>query len=152
VLGLLALKHARLKMAQDTVELLTDLLHRGEADPSVRHLARIVEQIYVSVKSAEEVRRLVAAASRKGYHEVEVGYMTYGQELLKQGREEGLEQGSLRHSQDVLARLLSRKFGLADAERERIMACEDQNALDAALDEIIDADIKSVVLARLPQQ
>ena len=156
VLGLLALKHARLKMAQDTVELLTDLLHRGEADPSVRHLARIVEQIYVSVKSAEEVRRLVAAASRKGYHEVEVGYMTYGQELLKQGREEGreegLEQGSLRHSQDVLARLLSRKFGLADAERERIMACEDQNALDAALDEIIDADSKSVVLARLPQQ
>ena len=111
---------------------------------SVRHLARIVEQIYVSVKSAEEVRRLVAAASRKGYHEVEVGCMTCGQELLK--------QGSLRQSQDVLARQLSRKFGLTDAQRERIIACDDQSALDAALDGIIDADSKSVVLARLPQR
>jgi predicted transposase/invertase (TIGR01784 family) len=154
VLGLLALKYARLQMAQHVVDLLTDLLHRGEADPAVRQLVRIVEQVYVAVKSEAEVRRLVAAATRKGYHEVEVGYMTYGQQLLKQGREEGreegLEQGALRRSRDVLARQLSRKFGLTDAERERIMACEVQNALDAALDEIVDADSKATVLSKLP--
>ncbi len=154
VLGLLALKYARLQMAQHVVDLLTDLLHRGEADPAVRQLVRIVEQVYVAVKSEADVQRLVAAATRKGYHEVEVGYMTYGQQLLKQGREEGrevgLEQGALRRSRDVLARQLSRKFGLTDAERERIMACEDQNALDAALDEIVDADSKATVLSKLP--
>ncbi len=64
VLGLLALKHARLQIAQHAVELLTDLLHRGEAEPPGRHLAQIVEQVYVAVKSAVEVRRLVAEASR----------------------------------------------------------------------------------------
>ena len=84
----------------------------------------------------------MAAASRKGYHEVAVSYVTYAEELL--------EQGSLRRSRDILARLLSRKFGLTDAERQFIMVCEDPNALDAALDEIIEADSKSVVLAKLP--
>ncbi|TVQ26614.1 MAG: hypothetical protein EA382_05015 [Spirochaetaceae bacterium] len=62
--------------------------------------------------------------------------MTFAQVMLDEGRSEGLEQGiepgSLQRSREVLIRLLDRKFGLTDAERERIMACEDQSALDAA--------------------
>ncbi|TVQ18486.1 MAG: hypothetical protein EA382_17650 [Spirochaetaceae bacterium] len=157
VLGLVALKHSRLPLEPAATDLLTDLLHRGEADPAVRHLARVVQQVYFIVKSADEVKRLMVAASRLGYHEVEGGYMTYAQELLaegrneglKQGLEQGLEQGSLQRSREVLIRLVNRKFGLTDAERERIMACEDQSALDAALDEILDAGSKAQVLARL---
>ena len=49
----------------------------------------------------------------------------------------------------MLIRLVDRKFGLTDIERERISACEDQSALDAALDEILDAETKTQVLARL---
>lgn len=79
--------------------------------------------------------------------------MTYAQEMLAKGRNEGLEQGmeqgSLRHSREALIRLVDRKFGLTDAERERIMVCHDQGALDAALDEFALADDKAQVLARL---
>ena len=61
-----------------------------------------------------------------------------------------MEEGSLQHSREVLIRQLDRKFGLAAAERERILSCEDQTALDAALDEIITADGKASVLSKLP--
>jgi len=161
VLGLVALKYSRLRLELAAMDLLTELLHRGEADPAIRHLARVVEQVYVNVKSSEEVERLMAAASRLGYPEVEGGYMTYAQEMLAKGRnegleqgmeqgmEQGLEQGSLRRSREVLIRLVDRKFGLTDTERERIMVCDDQGALDSALDEFALADDKAQVLAKL---
>ena len=72
--------------------------------------------------------------------------MTYAQEMRKQG----LEEGSLQRSHEVLIRQLDRKFGITDAERVRIMSCEDQRALDAALDEFALAETKTQVLARLP--
>ncbi|TVQ28533.1 MAG: hypothetical protein EA382_01815 [Spirochaetaceae bacterium] len=158
VLGLVALKHVRLKLEDATAEILTELLHRAHADPTTRHLARVIEQVYVIVRSAEDVKRLMTAASRLGYYEVEGDYMTYAQELLaegrteglKQGLEQGMEKGSLQRSREVLIRLVNRKFGLTDAERERVMVCDDQNALDAALDEFALADTKAQVLARLP--
>ena len=132
------------------MELLTELLHRAERDPAARQLARLVEQVYAQVKSAAEVRQLAAAASRKGYHEVEGGYMTYAQEMRREGLQEGRQQGSLQRSREVLARLVERKFGLTDAERERIMACEDQQAMEAALDLILEAESKEQILAMLP--
>ncbi|TVQ18488.1 MAG: hypothetical protein EA382_17660 [Spirochaetaceae bacterium] len=153
MLGLLALKHARLDLEEPAAQMLTELLHLAHADPAARHLARVVEYIYVTVKSEDEVDALMAAASRLGYHEVEGDYMTFAQVMLEKGRneglEQGLEQGSLQRSREVLIRLVDRKFGLTDAERERIVACEDQSALDAALDEILDAGSKAQVLARL---
>ena len=80
--------------------------------------------------------------------------MTFAQEMVEKGRNEGLEQGleegSLQRSREVLVRQLDSKFGLASAERERILSCEDQTALDAALDEIITADEKASVLNKLP--
>jgi hypothetical protein len=44
---------------------------------------------------------------------------------------------------------LTRKFGLADAERQRIRGVEDTAALDAALDELVVADTKEAVLEKL---
>jgi len=154
VLGLVALKYSRLQLKQDAMDRLTELLHRGEADPAVRHLVRVVQQIYANVKSSDDVKRLMASASRLGYHEVEGGYMTFAQEMVEKGRNEGLEQGleegSLQRSREVLIRQLDRKFGLTAAERERILSCDDSAALDAALDEIITADAKPAVLNKLP--
>ena len=80
--------------------------------------------------------------------------MTYGEELLQEGLEKGLEQGidqgELIMQHAVLTRLLDRKFGVSDAERARIEACKDRDALDAALDEIVVANSKSAVLSKLP--
>lgn len=67
--------------------------------------------------------------------------MTYAPEML--------EKGSLQRSREVPVRLVARKCGLADGERDRTSACEDQAAPDAALDEILDADAKPQVLAGL---
>ena len=79
--------------------------------------------------------------------------MTYAEAKRKEGLEEGLrhgvERGALQRSRDVLIRQLDRKFGLTEAESERIMACADQASLDAALDEILDASSKAQVLEKL---
>jgi hypothetical protein len=75
--------------------------------------------------------------------------MTYAQEMRREGFQEGRQQGSLQQSREVLARLVDRKFGLTDAERERIMACEDRQAMEAALDIILEAETKEQVLAVL---
>ena len=50
----------------------------------------------------------------------------------------------------TLLRLVSRKFTVTDAERERILSCDDSAALDAALDEFALADEKASVLSKLP--
>lgn len=162
VLGLFALKHVRLRLVERTAELLVELLHRAEAEPALRPLVELIERVYVGTKSRTDVRRLVAAASRLRYHEVEGGMMTYAEELLKEGREQGLEQGllrgreqglergSLQRSRDILVRQLDRRFGLSDVERARIMGCEDAQALDAALDAFALAESKTEVLACLP--
>ena len=76
--------------------------------------------------------------------------MTYGEELLQEGLEKGIDQGELIMQRAVLTRLLDRKFGLSDAERPRIESCEDRVALDAALDEFALATSKSAVLSKLP--
>ena len=68
--------------------------------------------------------------------------MTYAQELL--------QTGQLTEKRSVLVRLLDRRFGLTDDEREGILSCDDPDALDAALDDVIVADNKESVLARLP--
>lgn len=142
VLGLVALKYSRLQLNQDATDRLTELLHRAEADPAARYLARVVQHIYAQVKDADDVKRLVAAASRLGYYEVEGGYMTFAQEMVN--------KGSLESRRETLARQLNRKFGLTDAERERISSCDDQAVLDAALDEFALAETKAQVLAKLP--
>ena len=150
VLGLVALKYTRLEMDEAAEELLTDLFHRGMADPRTRYLVRVAQQVYTLVKPEKVVDRLVAVATHKGYHEIEGGYMTWAEAKRKEGLEEGLEEGSLQRSRDVLIRQTDRKFGLTVSERERISACSDQGALDAALDEILDAQSKAQVLEKLP--
>ena len=75
--------------------------------------------------------------------------MTYAEELMTGGREEGRQEGRVIEKQDVLIRLLSRKFGLTDAERQLIQATDDTAALDAALDELVVAERKEAVLEKL---
>jgi hypothetical protein len=67
--------------------------------------------------------------------------MTYAEELETEGR--------LRGKQEVLIRQLSRKFGLADPERQLIEATDDTAALDAALDELVVAETKEAVIEKL---
>jgi len=60
------------------------------------------------------------------------------------------EKTVLANRQGILIRLLSRRFSLSDDERKRIESCDDRDALDAALDEMVVADSRESVLAKLP--
>jgi hypothetical protein len=71
--------------------------------------------------------------------------MTYAEELMTRGREEG----RVTEKQAVLIRQLSRKFGITDPERQLIEATDDTAALDAALDELVMAETKESVLEKL---
>jgi hypothetical protein len=73
--------------------------------------------------------------------EVQESYMTMADELM--------EEGKIEEKQQVLVRLLRKKFGLLEEERVRISAVHDPDILDSALDEIITAERKEEVLRLL---
>ena len=83
--------------------------------------------------------------------------MTFAQEIReegihlgeKRGLEKGETLGKIKDKQEILKRQLRKKFGLSEEEAARIDGIEDFEALDAALDEIIDAEDKQKVLERL---
>ena len=58
-------------------------------------------------------------------------------------------EGVLKARREVLVRQLTKKFGLSDVDRELIEATDNADLLGAALDEIIDAESKDQVLAKL---
>ena len=84
--------------------------------------------------------------------------MTYAEDLRQEGFkrgfnrgfEQGFEQSVVKSKQTILIRLLSRRFSLIESEHRRIESCEDRASLDTAIDEVVVADSKDSVLAKLP--
>jgi hypothetical protein len=105
--------------------------------------------VVAEVKSEEETDRFLAKAREKGYTEIEEDIMTFAEAKLKEGREKGLQEGTLKDKRDVVKRQLRKKFGLSEDEAARIDCIENLEALDAALDEIIDAGEKRQVMEKL---
>jgi flagellar biosynthesis/type III secretory pathway protein FliH len=107
------------------------------------------------------VQTFLAEAAKRHYHDTEEDVMSYAdvlkreglergiQEGLQEGLEEGRQEGRLQKTREVLIRLLDRKFSLTPADKQRIQSTQDPAALDAALDEIVVADTKEAVLAKL---
>jgi len=58
-------------------------------------------------------------------------------------------EGILKGRRDDLVRLLTKKFALSGDERLLVTQCDDLNRLATALDEILEADSKEQVLAKL---
>jgi predicted transposase/invertase (TIGR01784 family) len=153
ITGLLFLKYIKQRMTARIARTLLEVMRRAVDDPNAGELAAICYQVYVQVKERREMELLQTLARESRYAEVREDVMTYAEELLQEGLERGQLQGELRGElQDkhhVLARLLAKRFGLSDPERERIESCEDRDALDAALDEFAVAKSKEAVLAKL---
>jgi hypothetical protein len=72
--------------------------------------------------------------------------MTTAEKLIEQGLQRGLERGSLLNKKEILIKLISKKFGISDNDRSFIMTIEDKEKLDLALDEILFAESKDVLL------
>lgn len=69
--------------------------------------------------------------------------------LIEQGIEQGIEKGEIIDKQNVLIKLISRKFGVSDSEKIIIRETDSPEILDAALDIILFAKSKSEVISAL---
>ena len=67
----------------------------------------------------------------------------------QRGEQRGEEKGKLEDKQQVLTRLLERKFTLEQAEREEIAQTESAESLDVAIDTFVFATTKKEVLEKL---
>jgi hypothetical protein len=72
---------------------------------------------------------------------------SFAEKLIRQGKKEGEIKGK----QDVLIKLLRRKFGLQLSDEEMILSVTDESKLDAAAEAILDAKFKDEVLKLLGQ-
>ena len=126
-----------------------EVLQRAHEDPAAREISKLGMRLLATVKDRDEMEYLQTIARERRYDRVQEDEMTYAEELLQEGLEQGIEKGVLTDKRAVLIRQLSRRFSLSTSERRRIESCDDRDALDAALDEIVVADAKDSVLEKL---
>jgi predicted transposase/invertase (TIGR01784 family) len=76
--------------------------------------------------------------------------MTIEELILERGKVAGKIEGTIQEKQQVLIRLLEKKFGpLDDDNKQRVLDNRDGEKLDSAIDLILDADSVQVVLSPL---
>ncbi len=101
----------------------------------------IVYIYYTTEMGSDYLRERLKVISPEGGDEV----MTTAMKLIQQGHKEG----KLDDKQNVLIRLLDKKFGLPAEDKNLILSINNPDQLDAALDEIITAESLNQVLAKL---
>jgi len=71
------------------------------------------------------------------------------EKLIKQGEERGEKRGEIKGiikgKQDLLIRLLRRKFGLLSSDEKTIRSITDESKLDAAAEAVLDAISKDEI-------
>jgi len=154
VVGLVCLKYLRRKFTEEVVRILVEEIRRL---PAGSDLAKAIYSALAMVKERGEIEEFLERAREMRYTDIEEGVMTFAQEVReegihlgeKRGLEKGETLGKIKDKQEIVKRLLNRKLDLSEEEAARIDGIEDFEALDAALDEIIDAEDKQKVLERL---
>ncbi|MBA7658131.1 hypothetical protein ES703_66079 [subsurface metagenome] len=94
----------------------------------------------------EDLERELKASNFKKAGEV---YMTIAEKLEEEGIKKGKIEGEIQEKQQVLLRLLEKKFGLKDVEKEKILNTRDRIELDRAIDLLLDAKTTADVLKLL---
>ncbi|MCF7949751.1 MAG: Rpn family recombination-promoting nuclease/putative transposase [Spirochaetia bacterium] len=154
VVGLLSLKYIKYHFTESLVGFLLRELHRLPRESSFLH------EFYMTLlkfKAEEELQTFLRLAREMNYRDMEEDMKSYGQKLkeegrvkgLEEGRVEGLQDGRIEGLQDSLKRQLKKKYGLETEESVKINQIKDTAKLEAALDEILSAETKQQVLAKL---
>ena len=77
-------------------------------------------------------------------------FMTLEEQILERGKVAGKIEGTIQEKQQVLIRLLEKKFGpLYDENKQRVLGNKDGDELDGAIDLILEADSVEGVLSPL---
>ncbi|MFO7850271.1 MAG: hypothetical protein R6V67_09950, partial [Spirochaetia bacterium] len=106
-------------------------------------------KVLSQVKKEEEYKLLLGEMDKEGYTEEKERAMTYAEAAEKRGIERGIKRGIQKGEHNTLIRLLDKKFGLSEEERDLIRRSEDLENIEATLDEFVFAETKEQVLAHL---
>src|SRR6056297_2173620 len=138
------------KKMPEIIRILVEEVRRLPADSD---LAKAIYRVLAAVKERREIEEFLEHARKMRYTDIEEGVMTFAQEVREEGEKIGLEKGEtlgkIKEKQNIVKRQLRKKFGLSEEEAAQIDRIEDFEALDGALDEIIDAEDKQTVLDKL---
>ena len=109
-------------------------------------MPNLLEREYLKGKSAG-IMEGIAQGKYEGFAQGKHEGFTQGKhEGFTQGKHEGFSEGELQNHQNVMIRLLSKKFGLNNAEEEYIRRITSSEKLDKALDAIIEAQTREEVI------
>ena len=135
--ALLAMRHAFRPGATDVSAILNPAITEIVTE-AARQFFFALGTYLMRTSTGEERRVILQIVTAPRAREV---VMTIAEELQR--------EGALRDRQEVLVRLLTKKFGLTDGERSLIERTTDTERLTAALDEILVAGRKEQVLEKL---
>jgi hypothetical protein len=128
------------------LELTRQLLDLGYSDKNIPDLFRFLDWI---IELPEELDAVYYEESKEVMEEIMAFIFTPERVGLRRGLKEGMEKGRLNTEQSILMRLLEHKFGITEQERALILATEDSEVLERALDKVVDATSKDQVLGTL---
>ena len=140
--ALAALKHAFSPEPKDLKAALEPLRRLDATTDFLLGLLRYVVQTSPPAAEGDIIKVITRPRNRELV-------MTLVDKWLNEGRTQGRTEGTLNDRREVLIRQPAKKFGLNDEERRLIEGCEDLDRLASALDEILFAETKRQVLAKL---
>lgn len=156
------LKYAFTRMKPHLGEILTDAAtlamdyrNRAFLEVLLEYILQVGRDIQSRDVEQEIQERAHADAMREVYMTVAEKLRAEGKEIGKregkrEGKQEGKREGQILDKQQVLVRLLEKKFGALDAAAEhKIRASRDAGKLDRAIDHLLDAESIDQVLRHL---
>jgi len=148
-----ALKHALDGLRPHLAEILQALAALPLEEDHEAFVSALLEYI-LQAGTDVEARDLEAELERVGSAAVREVYMTLADKLIEkgkaQGKIEGKLEGELEKTRQVLLRLLERKFGpLPASARQRITGSRNRDALDRAIDRVLEAEAIPQILGAL---
>ncbi len=130
------------KIRQETSPARLEEKRKASVKAVLEYIIHVAEDIKIS--DMEEELQAVGSADMKE------AYMTLAEQLIAKGKDEGKLEGQTLAKQQVLLRLLEKKFGpVDDAVERKIRNCRDLDRLDQAIDLVLDSDSSDRVLQSL---
>ncbi|MFP4268934.1 MAG: hypothetical protein ACLFQW_13135, partial [Spirochaetaceae bacterium] len=150
VVGLMVLKYLSRRLDGEAARRLVETMNRS--GPVPLYLREFYDKCYrvlFQVKESEEYELILGELEKTGYTEEKERAMTYEEVAEKRGLVKGMEKGRIEGEHNTLIRQLDRKFCLSEEEKELVRSTEELEKIEAALDEILEADTKEQVLGHL---
>ena len=148
-LAWLLLRYARTEeLAERLLEWVALFVQVRAAPEGAEHLGMVIRYLlYIGDSTVREAAGRVLHSVVDAQHAEEL-MRSYGEELIEQGRQQGLARG---HAEAVLRILAARGVPVADEARQRILTCTDLATLERWFDRALKASTLADVLAEPPR-